>query len=122
MDHKMDKEQLSAFLDDELLADERATVQGHLSFCEECSAYVERLKAASTDFKQFGSEKAPASVQNAAGKKKAASRWSGMDYAMAFTAFIAAMLVGGMMAKKFAPAVFSQIQGMISGAANNLGQ
>ena len=64
-------------------------------------------------------------------KKKmvAAKRWltsergqNTVEYLLMLTVVVGVVLVAGMALKKFMPGLFSQIQGMISGAANNLGQ
>lgn len=44
-----------------------------------------------------------------------------VEYLLMLTVVVGVVLVAGMMLKKFMPGLFSQIQGMISGAAGNLG-
>lgn len=45
-----------------------------------------------------------------------------VEYLLMLTVVVGVVLVAGMALKKFMPGLFSQIQGMISGAANSLGQ
>jgi len=45
-----------------------------------------------------------------------------VEYLLMLTVVVGVVLVAGIALKKFMPGLFSQIQGMISGAANNLGQ
>ena len=45
-----------------------------------------------------------------------------VEYLLMLTVVVGVVLVAGMALKKFMPGLFSQIQGMISGAAGNLGQ
>ncbi len=45
-----------------------------------------------------------------------------VEYLLMLTVVVGVVLVAGVALKKFMPGLFSQIQGMISGAANNLGQ
>lgn len=43
-----------------------------------------------------------------------------VEYLLMLTVVVGVVLVAGMALKKFMPGLFSQIQGMISGAANDL--
>lgn len=127
MAHKIDKERLSAFLDGELPASERPGQLAHLSECAECAAYVERLRGASANFKKHGPAQMPeallaSALAQARDKKRKAGPRRYYQLLVAFTTAIFLIVVGGMLAKKFAPTLFGQIQGMISGAAGNLGQ
>lgn len=45
-----------------------------------------------------------------------------VEYLLMLTVVVGVVLVAGMALKKFMPGLFSQIQGMISGAANTLAQ
>lgn len=45
-----------------------------------------------------------------------------VEYLLMLTVVVGVVLVAGMALKKFMPGLFSQIQQMISGAANSLGQ
>jgi Flp pilus assembly pilin Flp len=45
-----------------------------------------------------------------------------VEYLLMLTVVVGVVLAAGMLLKKFMPGLFSQIQGMISGAASNLGQ
>ena len=62
MPHEIDQESLSAFLDGELEAGRREEVARHLASCPECSAYLERVKGGSADFKRHGAAAVPPSV------------------------------------------------------------
>ena len=44
-----------------------------------------------------------------------------VEYLLMLTVVVGVVLVAGVALKKFMPGLFSQIQGMISGAAGNLG-
>lgn len=116
MAHEIDKERLSAFLDGELGAPAKAELLAHLSSCPDCSAYLEKIKRASADFKKHGTEQAQAKGKGAPGAHPF------HKLIIAFTVAILVIVAGGILAKKFAPGVFGQLQGMISGAAGNLGQ
>ncbi|MBI3550957.1 MAG: zf-HC2 domain-containing protein [Elusimicrobia bacterium] len=127
MGHDINKEQLTAFLDGELPSVEREAVEAHLVSCPECSAYLERVKKASSDFRQFGADKLPArllatALALAADKKRAEDSHPALKLVLVLTAALALVLAGGLMAKHFLPGLFSQIQGMISGASAHLGQ
>ena len=45
-----------------------------------------------------------------------------VEYLLMLTVVVGVVLVAGAALKKFMPGLFEQIQGMISGAAGNLGQ
>jgi Flp pilus assembly pilin Flp len=45
-----------------------------------------------------------------------------VEYLLMLTVVVGVVLVAGVALKKFMPGLFQQIQGMISGAASNLGQ
>lgn len=45
-----------------------------------------------------------------------------VEYLLMLTVVVGVVLVAGIALKKFMPGLFSQIQGMISGAANDLGK
>jgi len=124
MAHEIDKEKLTAYTDGELHDAERDAVKTHLDKCPQCLAYLGTIAMAREQFKKAGAEKLPPAVAKAAldrnvKKETPRERW---QYVVALTAIVALMLVGGMLAKRLMPGLFSQIQGMISGAANNLGQ
>jgi anti-sigma factor RsiW len=128
MAHEIDKEKLTAFLDGELPPADLEALKAHLASCPECSAYLERIKQASADFREHGAEKIPAGVLNAALKQAATKKRVHKDLSPAVKLIIALaaltifVFVSGAFAKRFMPGLFGQIQGMISGAASNLGQ
>lgn len=45
-----------------------------------------------------------------------------VEYLLMLTVVVGVVLVAGIALKKFMPGLFTQIQGMISGAANDLGK
>ncbi|MEK7857916.1 MAG: hypothetical protein AAB320_02135 [Elusimicrobiota bacterium] len=45
-----------------------------------------------------------------------------VEYLLMLTVVVGVVLVAGMALKRFMPGLFSQIQGMISGAANEMGK
>lgn len=45
-----------------------------------------------------------------------------VEYLLMLTVVVGVVLVAGIALKKFMPGLFAQIQGMISGAANDLGK
>jgi anti-sigma factor RsiW len=129
MAHEIDKEKLSAYVDGELRPDPE--LLAHLSACRECSAYVARLKSAISDFKRHGAERIPpellgAILANAKANAKKGGGWAPtppmVKMQLVLTLTLAAAIVVGLLLKKIAPGIFTQIQGMISGASNNLGQ
>jgi anti-sigma factor RsiW len=128
MAHEIDKEQLTAYMDGELPATERDEVKEHLGKCPTCLGYLGTIAKAREDFKKFGAEKAPAALlaralRLAAGKKaRMGEARPLLRLVLALTAMIALLMAGSLLAKKFMPGLFSQIQGMISGAENHLGQ
>lgn len=116
MSHELNKEDLSAFMDGELPPARQAELVVHLGACAECAGYIERLKKGKAAFKAHGLEEAPAAVMAAAPK-----RGSRVLFLVPALAIIFALtLVTGMALKRFMPGLFSQIQGMISGAAADL--
>lgn len=116
MSHEMNKEDLSAFMDGELSPARQAEVLVHLGACSECAGYVERLKKGKALFKAHGLEKAPPAVLAVAPRPR--SRLLFLVPALAV--LFALILLTGMAFKSFMPGLFSQIQGMISGAAADL--
>jgi Flp pilus assembly pilin Flp len=56
------------------------------------------------------------------GLKKDEKGQNTVEYLLMLTVVVGVVLVAGMMLKKFMPGLFTQIQGMISGAASELGK
>ncbi|MDD2806616.1 MAG: anti-sigma factor [Elusimicrobiales bacterium] len=77
MEHKLCRENLSAYFDGELPPQERAAVDAHLAGCPECSAVLAQLGAVSGLVKKHGLEPVPLSLkgQVLAGPKKASYPW-----------------------------------------------
>ncbi|MEK7858398.1 MAG: zf-HC2 domain-containing protein [Elusimicrobiota bacterium] len=117
MSHELNKEELSAYIDGELTPARQAELVVHLGGCQGCAAYVERLKKARVEFKTHGVEKVPAKVLAAV---KPRSRMKVLVPVLA--ALVGLFMLTGIAFKRFLPGLFSQIQGMISGAANEMGK
>jgi anti-sigma factor RsiW len=120
MAHESDEE-LSALIDGELPADAEARVRGHAASCPECAARLDRLGAASIQFKRSGERPVPAGL---AERVKAAVRPRRPAARLVAGLAIAALLLlaGGVLLKKAMPALYSNIQQMITGAASQMGQ
>ena len=56
------------------------------------------------------------------GLKKDEKGQNTVEYLLMLTVVVGVVLVAGIALKKFMPGLFAQIQGMISGAANDLGK
>lgn len=64
MDHKSCMENLSAYMDNELPAEAKASVEEHLSKCVECRKLAHELRAVSGLVKKHGLEPIPLSLRN----------------------------------------------------------
>lgn len=127
MPHEIEKEALSAFLDRELAPAEHARIQAHLAACADCQSYLSRLSSVSGMVKRHALRPLPPTVEAvAAAEVKRARKHRLMERVTVVIGTLAAallvLIVGGMAMKKAMPGLFSQIQGMISGAAASLGQ
>jgi anti-sigma factor RsiW len=118
MTHEPDKEALSAYLDGEVTPAERGTVEAHLRSCPACARYLQRIQGASADFKQHGAKELPRRLVPGPRPIERARR---VAVLLAVGAGVG-VVVGSVMLKRFMPGLFQQIQGMISGAANDLGK
>lgn len=114
---------LSAYHDGELAPAEAAAVSEHLKSCAGCARELASLKALSSGLKETLAAPAPAGLKARA--LAAAAPKGRPRLAAALLAGAAAALIIGLMtllaAKRFAPAMFAQIQGMINAAASTLG-
>jgi anti-sigma factor RsiW len=114
MEHEVDKEALSAYLDGELADGERRALEAHIAACRPCARHLKRIDAASGDFKRHGGRKTTVPP------RARPARWL-LGAGMALAAALGMVLLGGAVLKRSMPGLFSQIQGMISGAANTMG-
>jgi anti-sigma factor RsiW len=125
MAHEND-EDLSALIDGELSDVAAVRARAHTASCAECAARLDRLNAASFKFKRSGERPVPAGlaarVKDAVRPRRFAARPAGAA-ALAMGAVFAAgiVLIGGVALKRFMPALFDNIQQMISGAASSMG-
>jgi len=122
MTHEEIKAALSAFHDGELPAHEAVAVSAHVRSCAECSAALEQLGALSSASRASLAAAAPAALK--ARVLAAAAPKKRVRAAALLAGAFAALLLGLMAlfaAKRFAPVMFAQIQGMINGAASTLG-
>ena len=122
MSHESDLE-LSALIDGELPADELEQANAHVASCPQCSERLNQLRQASAAFKRSGEAPLPAGF-----KKKIVLKGtvrvpvSGLRIAVGLVvALLLILAVAGIGMKTFMPGLYSQIQGMISGAAGSLG-
>lgn len=123
MTHEEIKGSLSAYHDGELGPAEAAEVAQHLRSCAGCAADLAELETLSSGLKETLAAPAPAGLK---ARALAAAAPKGRPRAVAvLLAGAAAALVIGLMAllaaKRFAPAMFAQIQGMINAASSTLG-
>ncbi|HNW45130.1 MAG TPA: zf-HC2 domain-containing protein [Elusimicrobiales bacterium] len=94
MEHNLCRENLSAYLDGELPAGERLSLERHLAACPACSRQLAELRLVSSIFKKHATEPAPRALKDAvfAGREKpAAGYW--LKPALAFAAAAAGLLV-----------------------------
>lgn len=123
MTHEELKGALSAYFDGQLGPEQAGEVSAHLPGCPDCRAALEELRGLSTGIKKTLSAEAPAAMKarvlTGAGAKRSLSR-PAMLLAGALAAIILALLAG-VAAKRYMPAMFAQVQGMINAAAGALG-
>lgn len=123
MTHDEIKRSVSAYYDGELSPEETGEVSAHLAGCAECAKALAELKALSGGIKA-APPAPPAALQARvlaaarAGEKKRSR--APVALAAVFAAVILA-LMALVMAKRLAPAMFAQIQGMLNAAASTLG-
>ena len=60
-------------------------------------------------------------MKNACGRLSGRRGQNTVEYLLMLTVVVGVVLVAGVALKKFMPTLFTQIQGMISGAANQMG-
>ena len=129
MTHEQAILELSSLIDGALPAAQKQAVEGHLAGCEECRERFEELKGALALFKAHGRSQAPAAFKTrvlaqAAGQQAPAvdpfRYWKpalGAAFATAAVVFVFTSAL-----KKTMPGMFDQTQGMISGAAGQMGE
>jgi len=92
MDHNTCRENLSAYLDGELPAPEKALLEAHLADCPDCRAALGQLGSVSALFKKHAMEPVPLSLKGGVlGGQKAARPW--LKPVLALSAAAAAVLV-----------------------------
>jgi anti-sigma factor RsiW len=125
MTHEELKAALSAYADGELAPEAAREISAHLRGCKECSAALAELKALSSGIKTSLAAAAPDAMKKrvlakASPSPKANHEGAFMVLATALVAIII-VLFAGVALKKYMPALFGNIQGMINGAASSLG-
>lgn len=124
MTHEEIKKALSDYFDGQLGPAETVEISAHVATCPECRVALDGLSALSAGIKENLSVPAPAAMKErllarARQEKKPLSSPATV-LVIAFTAIIL-VLMAGVAAKKYMPALFSSVQGMINGAASTLG-
>lgn len=114
-------ETLSALIDGELASADAERARAHAAACAECRDAIVRLEGASAAFKRSGEHSMPAGLAVRA-KAHAAPRRSWPVRLGLVAAFgVILLLLGGVAVKSFMPALFNNIQQMITGAAGQMG-
>lgn len=124
MKHEEIKEALSDYFDGQLGPAQTVEISAHVVTCAECRAALDGLRALSAGIKENLPTAAPAAMKarllaKARQDKKQLSTPATV-LVVAFTAILI-VLMAGVAAKRYMPALFSSVQGMISGAASTLG-
>jgi anti-sigma factor RsiW len=121
----LDDESLNALIDG-AGGDAAEDARLHAAACAKCGERLERLRGASAAFRRSGARELPAGL---AARAKAAAQepqpeplrvrlaWNLVYAGVA----LILVLAGGAAMKRTMPDLFSQIQGMISGAASSMG-
>ena len=123
MTHEEIKAGLSAYSDGELPPEVMKEITAHLPGCAECAKVLSELKALSSGVKDSLPSSAPAGLKTrvlARAQKKEPHSHAATALVVVFSAIIL-VLMAGIVAKKYMPTMFSSIQGMINGAAGQLG-
>ncbi len=123
MTHEEIKESLSAYFDGQLGPEKTVEITAHIQACKECRTALDEFGALSAGVKKTLPVQAPAAMKDrvlaGAQAKKRLIRPATVLIA-AFAAIIL-VLMAGVVAKHYLPAMFSQVQGMINAAASSLG-
>ena len=120
MDHESLRQNLSAFIDGELLEKEREELEMHLKSCAECRTELESLRSASGAFRARAHREAPKALIDAvldsqSQPSPAERRDSRLVFALAVLAFLCLFLVGGRRFRPILAGVFNNIRGLITG-------
>ena len=120
MEHNTCRENLSAYLDGELPAEEKLSVESHLALCPVCSRQLEELKLVSVVLKRHVMQPVPAALKEAVfAEKPAAPFFSGwlkpvavLSAAAAGLLIILALPRSRNPERIMSPALFSSTQGL----------
>lgn len=95
MEHNTCRENLSAFLDDELPREEKLSLESHLAACPDCRRELAELKQVSAVFRKHAMQPAPLSLKDAVFAEKPAAPFfsSWLKPAAAFAAAAAGLLI-----------------------------
>lgn len=118
MEHNTCRENLSAFLDDELPREEKLSLESHLAACPDCRRELAELKQVSAVFRKHAMQPAPLSLKDAVFAEKPAAPFfsSWLKPAAAFAAAAAGLLIilalpkTGERKQAASPEVFSSAQ------------
>jgi len=124
MEHKICRENLSAYLDGELPADEKLSLESHLAACADCSRELAELKKVSAVFKKNVMEPVPYSLKDAVfapRERTVFSRWARPVAAFAAAGALLILALPTLREQKqaYSPAVFQAVA--TGGAAASAG-
>jgi len=121
MTHDEIKESLSAYFDGQLGPEKAVEITAHLQSCKDCRAALDELGALSAGVRDNLKVKAPDAMKARVLERAQEKRPLFPTVVVVAFAAIILVLMAGVAAKKYMPALFSNIQGMINGAASTLG-
>jgi len=124
MTHDEIRMALSAYFDGQAGLEQAAEITAHVAACAECRATLDSFRALSSGVKEELAVKAPAGLAGRALARAQAgkTRRSRVPLALALVfAALVAVLLSGIVAKRYMPTMFAGVQGMINGAASSLG-
>lgn len=124
MTHEEIKAALSAYFDGQAGLEQAAEITAHVAACKECRATLDDFRSLSAGVKgELGVKAPPGLAGRALARSRAGQeRRSRLPLALAVAfAVILIAFISGVAAKKYMPAMFAGIQGMINGAASSLG-
>ena len=100
----IEKQWLSAYLDEQLSSVQSRRVQEHLARCTECRAYLTDLHAMQQQLKEFKTMAAPIDIRTQTLAlladlpiKKQRKRWSWLDYSAAAASIFFGLLIGNLL-------------------------
>lgn len=124
MPHELSPEDLSACLDRALAPERQRAAESHVAACPDCRRELESLKQASARFKALGGAKAPAGLKaqlaQAARKTPPRTGPSAGVYVLWLGGLVLVLFGAGKVLRPQISAVFNQIMGMVSGAAQGV--